>query len=79
MESGGKAITVQGDVSKADDVTRLFAESTKAFGKLDVLVNNAGVFKFVPVTEVTEAEFHRQFNTNVWGCCRRPARPAPSQ
>lgn len=67
VESGGKAITVQGDVSKADDVTRLFAESTKAFGKLDVLVNNAGVFKFVPVTEVTEAEFHRQFNTNVWG------------
>jgi 3-oxoacyl-[acyl-carrier protein] reductase len=67
VESGGKAVTIQGDVSKADDVTRLFAESEKAFGKLDVLVNNAGVFKFLPLADVTEAEFHRQFNTNVWG------------
>lgn len=67
VESGGKAITVQGDVSKAEDVTRLFDEGEKAFGKLDVLVNNAGVFKFAPIGEVTEAEFHRQFSTNVWG------------
>ena len=67
VETGGKAITVQGDVSKADDVKRLFDESEKAFGKLDVLVNNAGVFKFVPIADATEAEFHRQFNTNVWG------------
>jgi 3-oxoacyl-[acyl-carrier protein] reductase len=67
VESGGKAITVQGDVSKADDVKRLFDEGKKAFGQLDVLVNNAGVFKFAPLGEVTEAEFHRQYNTNVWG------------
>src|SRR5229473_683798 len=45
---GGKAIAVQGDVSKADDVRRLFAETRKAFGSLDVLVNNAGVFQFDP-------------------------------
>jgi 3-oxoacyl-[acyl-carrier protein] reductase len=64
---GGKAVAVQGDVSKADDVKRLFAESSKAFGKLDVLVNNAGVFAFAPITEVTEEEFHREYNTNVWG------------
>jgi 3-oxoacyl-[acyl-carrier protein] reductase len=64
---GGKAIAVQGDVSKADDVKRLFAESSKAFGKLDVLVNNAGVFKFTPITEVTEEDFHRHYNINVWG------------
>jgi 3-oxoacyl-[acyl-carrier protein] reductase len=65
--SGGKAIAVQGDVSKAADVQQLFAETKKAFGTLDVLVNNAGVYQFAPLAEVTEAEFHRQFNTNVLG------------
>jgi 3-oxoacyl-[acyl-carrier protein] reductase len=65
--SGGKAIAVQGDVSKAADVLRLFAETKKAFGTLDVLVNNAGVYQFAPLEEVTESEFHRQFNTNVLG------------
>src|ERR1700674_2011066 len=45
---GGKAIAVQGDVSKAADVERLFEETKKAFGSLDVLVNNAGVFQFDP-------------------------------
>jgi 3-oxoacyl-[acyl-carrier protein] reductase len=64
---GGKAIAVQGDVAKAADVKRLFAETKKAFGSLNVLVNNAGVFKFDPIESVTEAEFHRQFNTNVLG------------
>src|SRR5258705_12191432 len=43
---GGKAIAVQADVSKATDVRRLFAETKTAFGSLDVLVNNAGVFQF---------------------------------
>jgi 3-oxoacyl-[acyl-carrier protein] reductase len=65
--SGGKAIAVQGDVSKAADVQRLFAEAKKAFGTLDVLVNNAGVYQFAPLEDVTESEFHRQFNTNVLG------------
>jgi 3-oxoacyl-[acyl-carrier protein] reductase len=64
---GGKAIAVQGDVSKAADVTRLFAETKKAFGTLDVLVNNAGIYQFAPLEAVTEEEFHRQFNTNVLG------------
>ena len=65
--SGGKAIAVQGDVSKAADVRRLFAETKKAFGTLDVLVNNAGVYQFAPLEDITESEFHRQFNTNVLG------------
>jgi 3-oxoacyl-[acyl-carrier protein] reductase len=65
--SGGRAIAVQGDVSKAKDVQRLFAETEKAFGSLDVLVNNAGVFQFDPLESVTEEEFHREFNTNVLG------------
>jgi 3-oxoacyl-[acyl-carrier protein] reductase len=64
---GGKAIAVQGDVSKAADMQRLFKETKKAFGSLDVLVNNAGVFKFEPIESVTEDEFHREFNTNVLG------------
>ncbi|HWX65803.1 MAG TPA: glucose 1-dehydrogenase [Rhodanobacter sp.] len=65
--SGGKAIAVQGDVSKAADVQRLFAETKKAFGTLDVLVNNAGVYQFALLEDITESEFHRQFNTNVLG------------
>ncbi len=64
---GGKAIAVQGDVSKAADVKRLFKETQKAFGPLDILVNNAGVYKFEPLEAVTETEFHRTFNTNVLG------------
>jgi 3-oxoacyl-[acyl-carrier protein] reductase len=66
-DHGGKAIAVQADVSKADDVKRLFAETKKAFGRLDVLVNNAGVYKFEALDEIKEEEFHRQFNTNVLG------------
>jgi 3-oxoacyl-[acyl-carrier protein] reductase len=65
--AGGKAIAVQGDVSKAEDVRRLFAATKEAFGALDVLVNNAGVFHFEPLEAVTEDEFHREFNTNVLG------------
>ncbi|MDR3623162.1 MAG: glucose 1-dehydrogenase [Paludisphaera borealis] len=64
---GGKAIAVQGDVSKAADVQRLFEATKKAFRRLDVLVNNAGVYQFAPLEEVTEDEFHREFNTNVLG------------
>jgi 3-oxoacyl-[acyl-carrier protein] reductase len=66
-EKGGKAVAVQGDVSKASDVQRLFAETKRAFGKLDVLVNNAGVYEFAAVGEITEGQFHRLFNTNVLG------------
>lgn len=66
-DKGGKAIAVQGDVSKAADVKRLFAETSKAFGRLDVLVNNAGIYEFAPLDEITEDHFHRHFNTNVLG------------
>jgi len=64
---GGKAVAVQGDVSKLADVKHLVDETRKAFGKLDVLVNNAGVYKFVPLEDITEDEFHREFNINVLG------------
>jgi len=65
--NGGKAIAVQGDVSKSADVQRLFAETKKAYGRLDVLVNNAGVYEFAPLAQITEEHFHRHFDTNVLG------------
>lgn len=65
--NGGKALAVQADVSVAADVKRLFREAKNAFGHIDILVNNAGIFKFDPVEQITEAEFHAQFNTNVLG------------
>ena len=64
---GGKAVAVKGDVSKLDDVRHLVDETRKTFGKVDVLVNNAGVFKFAPLEETTEAEYQRQFGINVLG------------
>src|SRR6202140_5292677 len=54
VKKGGKAVAVQGDVSKASDVKRLFAETKRAFGTLDVLVNNAGVCEFAVLGEITE-------------------------
>jgi 3-oxoacyl-[acyl-carrier protein] reductase len=62
---GGKAIAVQADVSEPRDVKRLFDETRNAFGAVNVLVNNAGVFKFEPLEAIREEEFHREFNTNV--------------
>ena len=67
VAGGGKAIAVQADVSKPDDITRLFAEAKAAFGTIDILVNNAGVYQFAPLDGVTADEFHRQFNINVLG------------
>jgi 3-oxoacyl-[acyl-carrier protein] reductase len=64
---GGRAIAIQGDVSRAEDVLHLFKAAKDAFGKLDILVNNAGIFNFSPLEEVTELAFHREFNTNVLG------------
>jgi 3-oxoacyl-[acyl-carrier protein] reductase len=64
---GGKAVAVQANVAKKAEVSQLFAEAKKAFGKIDILVNNAGVYDFKPLEEITENEFHREFNTNVLG------------
>ena len=66
-KAGGKAVAVQGDVSKAADVKQMFAEADEAYGRLDILVNNAGVYQFAPLEDVTEAEYRRQFDTNVLG------------
>lgn len=64
---GGTAIAVQGDMAKKPDVERLFTETKKAYGHLDVLVNNAGVYDFKPLDQITEDHFHKQFNVNVLG------------
>jgi 3-oxoacyl-[acyl-carrier protein] reductase len=63
----GKAVAMQGNVAKKAEVERLFAEAEKAFGKIDIVVNNAGVYEFVPLEEVTEQQFHRMFDTNILG------------
>jgi 3-oxoacyl-[acyl-carrier protein] reductase len=67
ISNGGKAIAVQGNVSKLADVTRLFAETSKAYGAVDILVNNAGIYKFGAIDQITEEDFHSQFDTNVLG------------
>jgi len=66
-DSGGKAIAVGADVSKPAEVACLFEEVDSAFRRLDVLVNNAGVFRFGAFTEITEESFHAHYNINVFG------------
>ncbi|MEN3942481.1 glucose 1-dehydrogenase [Prosthecobacter sp. SYSU 5D2] len=65
--AGGKAVAVQGDVAKKADIERLLAEGVAAFGTIDILVNNAGIYEGEPLGEITEENFHRQFNLNVLG------------
>jgi 3-oxoacyl-[acyl-carrier protein] reductase len=66
-QAGGKSVAVQADVSKPDDIRRLFAETKKAFGKLDLLVNNAGVYEFAPLEAISAEHFHKHFDLNVLG------------
>ncbi|EJL33103.1 SDR family NAD(P)-dependent oxidoreductase [Novosphingobium sp. AP12] len=65
--AGGKAVAMQADMSKAADVVRMFDAVAADHGKIDVLVNNAGVAVFEMVADVTEEAFHTQFNINVLG------------
>lgn len=67
LGEGGQAIAVQADVSSQADVQRLFYQTQRKYGRLDVLVNNAGVFHFEPLQAITPDEFHRQFDVNVLG------------
>jgi 3-oxoacyl-[acyl-carrier protein] reductase len=66
-DNGGIAISVQGDVSKEADVIRLFEETKKAFGTVDILVNNAVFQQFLPIDQVSAETFHQHFNVNVLG------------
>jgi 3-oxoacyl-[acyl-carrier protein] reductase len=64
---GGKAVAVHANVSKKADIDRLFVETKKAFGQIDVLVNNAGIYEFAPLENVSPEHFHKQFDLNVLG------------
>lgn len=66
-KAGGKAIAIQADVSKAQDIQKLFSQTVSALGKVDVLVNNAGIYEFQPLESITAESFHKQFNLNVLG------------
>jgi 3-oxoacyl-[acyl-carrier protein] reductase len=66
-KAGGKAVAIRGDVSKAEEAQGIIDSTIKTFGKIDVLVNNSGVYKFAPIEQVTEEDFHWHFNINVLG------------
>src|SRR5271168_2027764 len=66
-DSGSKAIAVQADVSNQDNVARLFQEAKKAYGKVDIVVNNAGIYEFRPLEQIDADHFHKHFNLNVLG------------
>lgn len=66
-KSGGKAVAVQADVSSAADIGRLFAQAKQAFDRVDIVINNAGVYEFAPIEAVTAEHFNRIFNLNVLG------------
>jgi 3-oxoacyl-[acyl-carrier protein] reductase len=66
-KAGGKAVAVKGDVSKAAEAKGIVDAAIKHYGRLDTLVNNSGVYAFSPLEDITEGEFHRQFNINVLG------------
>ncbi len=65
--NGGKAVAVGASVAKTAEITTLFAEAKKAFGTVNILVNNAGVYTFSPVDQIEESEIDRLFDTNVKG------------
>ncbi|MFT8634055.1 SDR family oxidoreductase [Novacetimonas hansenii] len=66
-QAGGEAIAVKADVSAAADVVALFDETEKAFGGVDVLVNNAGVMALGRIADVDDAAFIRQVDINFRG------------
>lgn len=65
--AGGKAVAVGGDVSKAAEAKGIIDTAIKSYGRLDILVNNSGVYEFAPMEDITESSFHRLFNINVLG------------
>jgi 3-oxoacyl-[acyl-carrier protein] reductase len=65
--AGGKAVAVGGDVSKAAEAQGIIDAAIKNYGRLDILVNNSGVYEFGPIEGITEDQFHRMFNINVLG------------
>ncbi|MBN3821350.1 glucose 1-dehydrogenase [Paraburkholderia sp. Se-20369] len=65
--AGGQAVAVGGDVSKAADAQRIIETAVEKYGRLDILVNNSGIYEFAPIEAITEAHFRKQFDVNVLG------------
>src|SRR6202041_2371784 len=65
--AGGNAVAVHGDVSKGADAQGIVDAAVAQFGRLDILVNNSGVYEFAPLEAITDDSFHRMFNINVLG------------
>jgi 3-oxoacyl-[acyl-carrier protein] reductase len=65
--AGGKAVAVRGDVSQAAEAQAIIEAAIKNYGRLDILVNNSGVYEYAPIEAITEEHFHRHFNINVLG------------
>jgi 3-oxoacyl-[acyl-carrier protein] reductase len=65
--AGGKAVAAGGDVSKAAEAQGIIAAAIKNYGRLDILVNNSGIYEFAPLEAITEDSFHKMFNVNVLG------------
>ncbi len=66
-KAGGKAVAIGGDVSKPAEAQGIVDAAIKNYGRLDILVNNSGVYEFAPLEALTEEQFHRMFNINVLG------------
>jgi 3-oxoacyl-[acyl-carrier protein] reductase len=66
-DAGGKAVAVGGDVSNATQAQAIIDAAIKTYGRLDILVNNSGIYDFAPIEAITEEHFHKQFNVNVLG------------
>jgi 3-oxoacyl-[acyl-carrier protein] reductase len=75
--AGGKAVAAHGDVSRREDAQGLVDAALAAFGRLDILVNNSGVFEFAPLAAITEDQFHKMFNINVLGVLLTTQAAAP--
>lgn len=67
IDDGGRAIAIAADMTKPDDITRLFATTMQIYGRIDIVVNNAGIYEFRPIENVTPEHFHKQFDLNVLG------------
>ena len=65
--AGGKAVAVGGDVSKSAEAQGIIDAAIKNYGRLDILVNNSGVYEFSSIEDFTEEQFHKIFNINVLG------------
>jgi len=67
VDAGGRAVAVGGDVSNAAQAAGIIDAAIKEYGRLDILVNNSGVYDMAPLEAITEEHFHKQFNVNVLG------------